>query len=247
MNEFAGIPVVIRAPGCASSAPRCAQCAARPFSVCAAVPDADLGLLEALAETVDLARGDILFREDDPAVRVYNVVAGSMRLSKLTPDGRRQILGFAFAGDFLGLDRAAIHVCTAEALEPARICRFERRRFDALLAERRELESALLARAGEVLAATQAQVLRLGHKSALERLASFLLALPDFDPSRPAPAGRIPLPMSRSDIADYLGLTLETVSRSFSRLRRQGVIRQLSLSEMVVERPEALRAAAGEI
>ncbi|HLZ77083.1 Crp/Fnr family transcriptional regulator [Phenylobacterium sp.] len=241
---FPGAPCARASSGAVAG--RCAICAARPFSICAALPDADLARLEALAETLALARGQVLFREGDPAAQVYNVSAGSVRLSRLTPDGRRQILGFAFAGDFLGLDRRAEHLCTAEALEAATVCRFSRPRFEALLAERRDLEQALAGRAADALAAAQGQMLRLGHKTALERLASFLLTLPGCDPARPSAPGQVRLPMTRQEIADYLGLTLETVSRGFSRLKRDGLIRQVSLAEVVVERPAALLAAAGE-
>jgi CRP/FNR family transcriptional regulator len=230
-------------PGAGSS--RCAACAARPFSVCAAVPDADLARLEAIAETVRLDRGQALVREGDPGTCVYNVTAGALRLSRLTPDGRRAVLGFAFAGDFLGLDRAPAWYVTIEALEPAAVCRFPRARFETLLAERRELETALLARASDALAAAQAQVLALARKSALERLASFLLSLPASDPMRPPPAGHIRLPMTRQEIADHLGLTLETVSRSFTRLKRAGAIRQVSLTEVEVVSGGALARAAG--
>ena len=232
--------------GRASATGRCAQCGARPFSVCAALPDAELSRLEALSETVALARGQALYRQDDPAPYVFNVSSGSLRLSRLLPDGRRQVLGFAFAGDFLELDRAAAYVCTAEAIEPSTVCRFSRPRFEALLAERRELAAALLDRTGDALAAAHAQVLLLGRKTALERVASFLLSLPACDPARPAEPGRLRLPMTRAEIADYLGLTLETVSRSLSTLKRRGVLRQLSLVEFELKNPEALAALAGD-
>jgi CRP/FNR family transcriptional regulator len=231
---------------CAPGPQRCAQCATRPFSICAAVPDADLERLEALAQTIALERGAVLLREGDPAIRVFNITSGSIRLSKLLPDGRRQVLGFAFAGDFLNLERGETYGWTAETLEPTTVCAFSRRRFDVLIAERRELETALLARASQALALANAQMLLLGRKTALERVASFLLRLPDCDPTRPGDPGQVRLPMTRSDIADYLGLTLETVSRTLSRLKSQGVLRQVSLTELTVENPERLRAAAGD-
>ena len=245
MAELAISPVpCARAPSAPGA--RCAACAARPFSICAALPDADLARLEALAETLVLARGEALFREGDPAGQVYNVSGGSLRLSRLLPDGRRQILGFAFAGDFLGLERRAAHLCTAEALEPATVCRFSGSRFDALLSERRELEQALLGRAADALAGLQRQLAGLGQKTALERVAGFLIGLPGCDPARPPSPGHVRLPMNRQEIADYLGLTLETVSRCFTRLKRGGLIRQLSLTEIVVEQPAALLRASGE-
>lgn len=229
---------------CAPGQQRCAQCSARPFSICAAVPDADLARLEAIAEKAHLERGGMLFREGDPADSVYNITAGSVRLSRLLPDGRRQVLGFVFTGDFLNLDRPVEHPWTAEALEPVTVCRFARPRFDTLIAERRELETALLARTSQALALANAQILLLGRKTALERVASFLLRLPDRDPAHPAREGAVHLPMTRSDIADYLGLTLETVSRVFHRLMAAGVIRQDSRTQVTIENPARLAAMA---
>jgi len=222
----------------------CAECLARPFSVCAAVPDADLAELEALSQVRALAPGEALFRQDDPATEVFNVTSGSLRFYRLQADGRRQILGFLFAGDFIGLSAAAAWLGTAEAMEPATVCRFPRAAFEALTAQRRDLEAALLGRAGAELAASQAQVLRLGGRAAVPRLASFLCDLPRIDPMRPGALGQIRLPMTRGEIADYLGLTLETVSRALSELKRRGVLSQVSLSELRVERPQALEALA---
>ncbi len=236
----------IRAP-CApgrSAAGGCAECLARPFSVCAAVPDAELAELEALSQVRTLAPGEALFRQDDPATEVFNVSSGSLRFYRLAADGRRQILGFLFAGDFVGLSGADAWLGTAEAMEPATVCRFPRAAFEALTGQRRDLAAALLGRAGAELAASQAQVLRLGGRAALPRLAGFLRDLPRTDPLRPGAPGQIRLPMTRGEIADYLGLTLETVSRALSDLKRRGVLSQVSLHELHVDRPDALDALA---
>ena len=222
----------------------CAHCQARPFSVCASVPDADLHRLDALAETVTLAAGQSLFREGDAAAHVFNVTSGSVRTFRLLADGRRHVAGFLFAGDFIGLDPAETYPLSGEAIEPTTVCRFRKADYRALMAERRELETALLARAGDELAAARRQMLLLARKTAVERVASFLLGLPAADPLRMAPEGVVRLPMTRSEMADYLGLTLETVSRTLTRLKRGGLIRQVSLTEMRVEKPQALRMLA---
>lgn len=222
----------------------CAHCLARPFSVCAAVPDEDLERLDALAERVVLQPGEALIREGDLARHVFNVTSGSVRVSRLLPDGRRYISGFLFAGDFIGLEPEETSRSTVEALEPATLCRFRKADYRALMTERPQLEAALLERAGHELAAAHDQMLLLGRKTAIERLASFLLTLPQADPLRPLEPGQVRLPMTRTEIADYLGLTLETVSRSFSRLKRAGLVAQVSLSELRIERPGALRDLA---
>lgn len=242
MLELKGSP-----QGCAGRrrAGGCAACGARPFSVCASVADEDLHHLDALAETLRLEAGEALVRQGDPVRFIYNVTSGSVRVCRLLPDGRRQITGFLFAGDFISLDAGETHAASIEALEPSTLCRFRTTDYRALVAERRDLEAALLARAGDELAAAREQMVRLGRKSAIERVASFLQALPAADPARPEPADVVRLPMTRGEIADYLGLTLETVSRAFSRLKRTGVIRQVSLTEVHVKDTAALAELAG--
>ena len=106
----------------------------------------------------------------------------------------------------------------------------------------------LLNRTMHELAAAENQMLLLGRKTAIERMASFLLFLPGHDPARPTAPGHVRLPMKRSEIADYLGLTIETVSRVLTRLKTQGVISLPSQNDLLVERPELLRAhAEGEL
>lgn len=222
----------------------CDSCGARAFSVCGSLGPEDLAKLDALAESLTFTPGQPLAHEGDPADFLFNVTSGSLRVYKLLSDGRRQITGFLFAGDFLGLASGDLHLFTAEAIEPSTACRFRRTDYHALVHASPSLERALLDRTRHELAAAQSQMLLLGRKTAQERLASFLLDLPSHDPLRPTEAGRVRLPMTRGEIADYLGLTIETVSRVLTRLKTQGVIRLLSLNELSIERPERLRALA---
>lgn len=226
----------------------CARCEARPFSVCASLAADDLDRLDALAERLTLQPGETLFRDGDSAGHLFNVTSGSLRTYRLMADGRRHVTGFLFAGDFIGLTGEAVHRSCAEAMEPATVCRFRKTEWRALMDARRVLETALLARAARELTAAADHALLLARKTALERVASFLRDLPGSDRLRPETPGHVRLPMTRTEIADYLGVTLETVSRSLRRLKCQGVIRQLSLTEMVVEKPAALSAIAdGEV
>ena len=222
----------------------CSSCGARPLSVCASIDDAELGKLDALSEHITVQPGAPLIREGDPARHVFNITSGSVRVYKLLADGRRQITGFLFAGDFLGLATGDTYVFSAEAIEPATACRFGKADYRALIRETPALEAALLDRANHELAAAQNQMLLLGRKTAAERLATFLLDLPALDPSRASAADEVRLPMTRSEIADYLGLTIETVSRVLTQLKTSGVIRLISLTELRIERPARLRAMA---
>lgn len=236
-------------PDCSGRAARndCQACDARLFSVCAAVQGDDLQRLGALAEKLELEAGEPLIHEGDPARHVFNITSGSVRVFKLLPDGRRQITGFLFAGDFLGLAAGDGYVFSAEAIEPASACRFRKADYRALVHDCPSLETALLDRAQHELAAAQNQMLLLGRKTALERLASFLLDLPRHDPARAVEAGLVRLPMTRAEIADYLGLTIETVSRVLTRLKTQGVIRMTALNELRILQPEILvRLAEGD-
>jgi CRP/FNR family transcriptional regulator len=165
-----------------------------------------------------------LFHEGDPADLVYHVTHGSLKLYRLLPDGRRQIARFVHAGEFLGLTLQKIHGYTAEALERIEYCRFARERFDRFVDDHPELGRELYLVAALELAAAREQLIVLGRKTARERLASFLLDLFDRARSRNADWEIIHLPMTRVDIADYLGLTKETVSRSFTALREAGLI-----------------------
>ncbi|WP_439471386.1 cyclic nucleotide-binding domain-containing protein [Brevundimonas sp.] len=226
----------------------CSTCGARAFSVCGGLDRADLASLDEIAERVALKGGESLVGEGEPAQHLFNITSGSVRSYKLLPDGRRQITGFLFAGDFVGLATGEDYAFSVEAIEDTTLCRFRKRDYRALAREKPALEAALLNRATHELAAAQNQILLLGRKTARERIASFLLDLPTLDPLRPSQKNHVRLPMTRMEIADYLGLTIETVSRELTKLKTSGLIRMLSLNELKIEAPEQLRAVAdGEV
>ena len=207
----------------------CVHCQARPFSVCSVIEDADLQRLGAAAVTLTVQPGYTFIQEGDPVEHFFNVTAGTAKLYKLLPDGRRQVTGFAGVGYFLGLAVSTSYAFSAEALEPVRICRFTRAKLRDLLDDFPALEKKLLEVASHELVVAQEQMLLLGRKTARERLASFLIAranmLPQCVGQQPVSAKEsIHLPMTRSDVADYLGLTIETVSRTLSRLRAEKLI-----------------------
>ncbi|ACA20407.1 transcriptional regulator, Crp/Fnr family [Methylobacterium sp. 4-46] len=202
----------------------CAACGARPFSICAVMDLDELDSLESLSQHLCLDRSQTLFGQDEPAAAVYNVIEGALRLSRLLPDGRRQVMGFALTGDFLGLARQERYTVTAEALAPVRVCRFERRAFAGVVESKPHLLMSLHERARHELSLLQDQMMLLGRRTAEEKIASFLIGLRE----RYARIGRVSvtleLPMGRQDIADHLGLTIETVSRMMTRLDRERTI-----------------------
>jgi len=202
----------------------CALCAARQYSVCAPLDPDSQGRFFALATTMRLEQRRTLFQEGDPAAHVFNLTDGAVSISKALADGRRQITGFLLPGDFLGLQQGETYAYTAEALTPIALCRFPIEKFQRFLSETPGMEHRLLSMASNELAAAQDQMLLLGRKTAVERVASFLISLSDRHAARGRPGSPISLPMTRGEIADYLGLTIETVSRAFTRLRKEGHI-----------------------
>lgn len=202
----------------------CIDCRVRLVSVCAALTRDELDELEALSRYVLLDARQTLFSQDEEATAVYNVTEGAVRLSRLLPDGRRHVMGFALVGDFLGLALLERETVTAEALLPVSVCRFERRAFQDLVARKPHLLQRLHERAGYELGLAQDQMMLLGRRGAEEKIASFLLVLRRRYARIGITSVTLELPMGRQDIADHLGLTIETVSRTLTRLDREKVI-----------------------
>jgi CRP/FNR family transcriptional regulator len=233
----------------------CAQCGARSYSVCGAIADNDLGPLAALAVVTEVDGGRTFVEEGDSAESFFNITSGIAKLYKLLPDGRRQITGFAGPGHFLGLAVSSVYTFSAEAIGPVRFCRFSRPKLRKLLIEFPKLERRLLEVTANELMAAQEQMLLLGRKTARERLASFLMMQAELMQTGLTQMGhgascagrgaRITLAMTRGDIADYLGLTIETVSRTLSRLRAEGMISIPTTNDVVILNCRALENLAG--
>ena len=223
----------------------CQGCEVRDKAVCGVLDRGQLAQFKSLGWLLKLGTGQTLFHEGDPATRVFTVTRGTLKLYKLLPDGRRQVTGFMHPGDFLGMSVDDEHAFSAEALEDTTLCWFPRNRFDDFVEEHAPMERELYRMAAHELAAAQQQMVLLGRKTATERLASFLILLARRAAKIP---GREPnlvkLPMSRSDIADYLGLTKETVSRVLSALRRDRLIRLRAVEEIEIVDAEGLEQLA---
>lgn len=206
----------------------CAACDVRLRTFCKTLDSEELRRFKADGPTVAVDAKQPLFHEGDPADVVLNLISGSAKVYKLLPDGRRQVTGFLFPGDFLGFEEGDEHGFTAETLERSEMCRFPRWRFEAFIDARPSMKRELYRVAMHELAEAQRQIVLLGRKTAPERLASFLLSLDERIGDHGGVPGQIALPMNRLDIADYLGLTKETVSRTFTAFKTTGVIRLLS-------------------
>jgi CRP/FNR family transcriptional regulator len=222
----------------------CAGCDIRPLALCGALEPSQIYAMSSIAHPRKIDTGKQLMQEGDPADDVFTLTEGMLKVYKLMPDGRRQITGFMIPGDFIGLAYGSSYVYSAEAVVPSTACRFQRTRLLERMTEFPELEHRLLSLASNELAAAQAQMLLLGRKSARERLASFIHGLAQ---RRGVGDGEVmPLPMGRNDIADFLGLTIETVSRIFTAMRKERLITLPDKHSVMIESLDALREAAGD-
>jgi len=165
-------------------------------------------------------RGAEIFGEAEPAEYVYQVVEGAVRSYKLLSDGRRQIGAFHLVGDIFGLENGSAHRFTAEAIVDTTVRLAKRVSLEHVAEEDATVARDLLDMTTSNLQHAENHMLLLGRKTSLERVAAFLLEMD----TRLNAAGVMALPMSRRDIADYLGLTLETVSRALSCLHEKGIL-----------------------
>jgi CRP/FNR family transcriptional regulator, anaerobic regulatory protein len=202
----------------------CDDCSVRQLSICASLDRNEMREIEHLSRQVHFQPGESAFAQEDMTTSFYNLVGGVMRLYKLLPDGRRQIVGFALPGDFLGMASDGRHGFSADAIGAVSVCRFSR----AAFAHFAEDKPHLLRRINELvvreLNEARDHMVLLGRRSAEEKVATFLIGWRDRLVQLKGPSDTVPLPMSRLDIADYLGLTIETVSRTFTKLEREGVL-----------------------
>lgn len=222
----------------------CANCTARSLTICAPLTAEEQVDVAGLTTNLAFKPRQMIFHEGDDAEYVYNITAGSVALSKCMADGRRQITGFLGPGDFLGFNARALHSVSAETLTDARVCRFSRRAFHELLARVPTLEHRLLTVATTELEAAQDQILLLGRKTAMERISTFLLMQIERAKARGAVVNPLVLPMTRAEVGDYLGLTIETVSRCFTKLRKSNIISLLNADRVSIDNPDALAALA---
>ena len=165
-----------------------------------------------------------LFLEGDAKTHVYRVEAGTMLIYKILPDSKRQVIDIAFPGDHIGLGLTGAHAFNAQATEPVRVRCLPIGALHQLAAQEPGLAFKLYEAVAQELDAARNHLLTIGYRDAGGRVASFLLALAKRNERRGHDASEFVLPMRRADIGDFLGLTIETVSRTFSKLKADGVI-----------------------
>jgi CRP/FNR family transcriptional regulator len=186
-----------------------------------------------------------VFCEGDPRTHVFMVERGAVVLYRVLPDGRRQVLGFAYPGDLLGLGTAKDHAFNAQAATATRVRCIGAHALEEAAAADAGLALRLYKAIALELAAARSLLVSIGQHSALERVAGFLLALHQRTAEREGDGAAIELAMRRSDIADFLGLTIETVSRMLTKLRTMRIIDIVHGTTVHIRAPAQLEQLSG--
>lgn len=189
-------------------------------------------------------RGETVCRDGDPAMHVFKIVAGIVRVAKILSDGSRVIIGFFYPGDIFGISAGEYYLSDAEAVSNVKLRRMNRKRFRQAVDSSEELRPQFVNWLYREMASAQARTVLLARKNAEERICDLLLALARRAGDDSGPATEIEIPISRVDMADYLGLTIETVSRTMTNLIKQGVIQAIARYRFTICKPALLRSLA---
>lgn len=223
----------------------CEPCEARHQGICGALKPDELLKLSRAASQRDIATGEAVLTAGETPERYANIMRGVVKLSRLMQDGRQQIVGLQFAPDFLGRPFSEQSEISAEAAGALRVCSFPRALLEEMARESPELLGRLHLQALRELDEAREWMMTLGRKTAKEKVASFILLLAR-NANPVSGASDVEIPLTRADIADFLGLTLETTSRQFSALRKAGLISLSGKRFLKVLNREGLQQASGE-
>ncbi len=231
---------------------RCNTCGIRHKAICDAMSAHEIQALNRLSRKRSVPAGQVILGEGEARTIFANIVSGVVKLTKTLDDGRQHIIGLLFASDFLGRAFRDDNPYFAEAATDVELCVFPTAGFERLLVEHPGLEHRLFQYTLTELNSCQEWMLLLARKKAEERVASFLLMIAKRVPNlgcahsdRPNEV-RFILPLSRTEISDCLGLTIETVSRQITRLKTKGVIELMNYREIVIPDVRRLQQAAYE-
>lgn len=207
----------------------CADCAVRDRALCGSLHDRELVALNVIGQRRRVARGHTIAWAGDEAMVCGNLLSGVLKLVAATADGREQTVGLLYPADFFGQPYAGEVDFTLTALTDAELCVFPRAAFERVLEDHQPMERLLLQRTFESLNEARGRMLVLARKSASEKLAGFLLDMATRAGGGGCRAGHggpmtFDLPLTRGQIADVLGMTIETVSRQLTRMKQSGMI-----------------------
>lgn len=219
-----------------------ARTAPGQLTIYSGLKDSERARVDALASLKSLQANAYLLHQHSEARHIYMLEEGVLIMERTSASGRRQVMAFIYPGNFIGIAQNEFYEFSVKALTSARLQEIPAKAFITLQDEMPQLKENVRRIGGNILAHTLDQVFALGQKKAHERICFLLQQL--LDRKSGNDAGMIDLVMTRQDIADYLGLTIETVSRAFSKLKREGIINIHSAHTVEILRPDEVREMA---
>lgn len=221
----------------------CATCVVRERALCAALSDDQLPELNRMGRRRNLARGETLSWAGGESLVCANLISGLMKVTASTPDGRAQVVGLVHPADFVGRPYAEDADFTVTAVQESELCVFPRDRFERAVETHPPMERLLLQRTFAALDSARDRMLTLARKTASERVAGLLLELAA-NSEKPGQSS-FDLPLTRGEMAEVLGLTIETVSRQLTRLRKGGIVSLHGARGITIQDRSALQGLAG--
>ena len=220
---------------------RCSLCKIRSYSFCRCLNDDQLEIFSKVSFEKKFTDKENIFLQNDPSTHLYNITEGNVKIYQLLDDGRIQIIGFLYPGDFFGTYKNNKYNYSAEAIGNLRVCVFDQRVLDKYMDQNPILAKELLNETSYELTLAQDRMTVMGRLNAIEKIAIFLINISNQRKRIGWQSNPISLSMTRQDIADYLGLTIETVSREISKLKTSNIIKIISLKQLFINDIEKLK------
>ena len=220
---------------------RCSLCKIRSYSFCRCLNDDQLEIFSKVSFEKKFTDKENIFLQNDPSTHLYNITEGNVKIYQLLDDGRIQIIGFLYPGDFFGTYKNNKYNYSAEAIGNLRVCVFDQRILDKYMDQNPILAKELLNQTSYELTLAQDRMTVMGRLNAIEKIAIFLINISNQRKRIGWQSNPISLSMARQDIADYLGLTIETVSREISKLKTSNIIKIISSKQLFINDIEKLK------
>ena len=220
---------------------RCSLCKIRSYSFCRCLNDDQLEIFSKVSFEKKFTDKVNIFLQNDPSKHLYNITEGNVKIYQLLDDGRIQIIGFLYPGDFFGTYKNNKYNYSAEAIGNLRVCVFDQRVLDKYMDQNPILAKELLNETSYELTLAQDRMTVMGRLNAIEKIAIFLINISNQRKRIGWQSNPISLSMARQDIADYLGLTIETVSREISKLKTSNIIKIISSKQLFINDIEKLK------
>ncbi len=220
---------------------RCSLCKIRSYSFCRCLNDDQLEIFSKVSFEKKFTDKENIFLQNDPSTHLYNITEGNVKIYQLLDDGRIQIIGFLYPGDFFGTYKNNKYNYSAEAIGNLRVCVFDQRVLDKYMDQNPILAKELLNQTSYELTLAQDRMTVMGRLNAIEKISIFFINISNQRKRIGWQSNPISLSMARQDIADYLGLTIETVSREISKLKTSNIIKIISSKQLFINDIEKLK------